>query len=190
MATETLNENRERHATPPGGVHQSFLVYRRFYHLKIASAVVGVSILAYLLHSPLAGARGSTSRSFSPPPPARRRPFFWSRVGPPHAAQRALSRLPDRFRAHGGPALHPRPVGRARGRRPPAPRAADAQVGAAAAGAPGHPVQGDDGRVALCPRADDVRVVGRAGRPYRRGVLLLVAALSPRAALRMRTRSC
>ncbi len=65
MATETLNENRERHATPPGGVHQSFLVYRRFYHLKIASAVVGVSILAYLLHSPLAGPSGSTWLGFT-----------------------------------------------------------------------------------------------------------------------------
>jgi hypothetical protein len=71
MATETVTTGtnssgggRER-AQPAVGVHQSFLVWNRFYHLKIATTVVLISIVLYLWHSPLLGPSGSTWLGFT-----------------------------------------------------------------------------------------------------------------------------
>jgi hypothetical protein len=40
--------------------HESFLVYRRGYYLKLALALCGLSILAYAIHDPAEGRSGST----------------------------------------------------------------------------------------------------------------------------------
>ena len=41
-------------------VHQSFLIYRRFLHLKLAGLLVVVSSLAYVLDRPMSGPNGGT----------------------------------------------------------------------------------------------------------------------------------
>jgi len=58
MSSDATAEIRER--APGLGAHQSFLVYRRFFHLKLAAALVAVACLAYLLDSPMGGPRGGT----------------------------------------------------------------------------------------------------------------------------------
>ena len=40
--------------------HRSFLVYRRFLHLKLSVLLVGIATLAYVWHSPMGGPSGST----------------------------------------------------------------------------------------------------------------------------------
>jgi hypothetical protein len=59
MASEVIAGVRGR-TEAPLGVHQSFLVYRRFFHLKLAGALVIVAGLAYWLDRPLGGPNGGT----------------------------------------------------------------------------------------------------------------------------------
>ncbi|HUA55332.1 MAG TPA: hypothetical protein VMB81_24335 [Candidatus Sulfotelmatobacter sp.] len=49
-----------RNQTPALEAHQSFLVYRRFLHLKLAAALVAVASLAYLIDAPRNGSNGGT----------------------------------------------------------------------------------------------------------------------------------
>src|SRR5258706_12574534 len=44
----------------PALEHQSFLIYRRFLHLKLATVLIGVATAAYLIHAPMGGPSGST----------------------------------------------------------------------------------------------------------------------------------
>jgi hypothetical protein len=49
-----------RDQAPELGAHQSFLVYRRFLHLKLAAGLVALAVLAYLLDDPMGGPSGGT----------------------------------------------------------------------------------------------------------------------------------
>lgn len=69
MATESLSAKSSGggsdRAQALGSVHQSFLVYRRFYHLKIAAVLVVVSSIVYMVHAPMGGPSGSTWLGFT-----------------------------------------------------------------------------------------------------------------------------
>lgn len=41
-------------------MHESFLIYRRFYYLKLALWLMGLSLLAFLLHDPIGPVNGGT----------------------------------------------------------------------------------------------------------------------------------
>jgi hypothetical protein len=60
MTTEAAADVRDQGPSPDLAIHQSFLVYRRFLHLKLAAALVGVSVVWYLVDRPLAGPSGGT----------------------------------------------------------------------------------------------------------------------------------
>src|SRR5258707_5317140 len=49
-----------RDKTPALETHHSFLVYRRFLHLKLSALLVAVATIAYLMHAPRGGPSGST----------------------------------------------------------------------------------------------------------------------------------
>src|SRR5258708_38604198 len=66
MASETAAEtSAPRKAAPPLEAHQSFLVYRRFLHLKLSMLLVLVSIVLYVWHAPMAGPSGGTWLGFT-----------------------------------------------------------------------------------------------------------------------------
>jgi hypothetical protein len=66
MASETTAEtSAPRKAPPPQEAHHSFLVYRRFLHLKLSMLLVAVSIALYVWHAPMAGPSGGTWLGFT-----------------------------------------------------------------------------------------------------------------------------
>jgi hypothetical protein len=61
MSSEATVEIREQlQGQGLEGAHQSFLVYRRFLHLKLAGGLVAIACLAYLLDDPIGGPSGGT----------------------------------------------------------------------------------------------------------------------------------
>jgi hypothetical protein len=58
MASETVDGSNDRE--PAAELHQSFLFYRRFLHLKLALALVILAGVVYAVHSPRGGANGGT----------------------------------------------------------------------------------------------------------------------------------
>ena len=58
MSSEATADVRDQ--APELRAHQSFLVYRRFLHLKLAAGLVAVAVLVYLLDDPMGGPSGST----------------------------------------------------------------------------------------------------------------------------------
>jgi hypothetical protein len=60
MANQATVDDRKDRVVPPAEVHQSFLFYRRFLHLKLAGALVVLSSVIYAVDSPRGGPNGGT----------------------------------------------------------------------------------------------------------------------------------